>query len=247
MNKLNNKDRSIYVFFFFKLDVFLLLNMSINTKDIRGSAGKGIHNLKTGIRNEAKSRIERIKKIPLGTVLKTLGKGYEKYKDGSYKNIKKPSKATVAKTFTKAAAAIVSGLAGKGLSVEDKRMPGEMHGLLQLPSGKFAFANYMGPGTQLMTRLQRGDQGLTPVDRLAKKHDIDYTLATTPEDVIKADVAMIKGLSGARKAGEKNFNINQARLLIPKVAYERLTGRALFNDLKGPGPNKAYLLSQRNR
>jgi hypothetical protein len=223
--------------------------MPINTKDIRGSAGirKGIHNLKTGMRDEAKNVVERVKKIPLGAIAKFAKTGYEKYKDGSYKNIKKPSKVTVAKTFTKAAAAIVSGLAGKGISVEDRRMPGEMHGLLQLPSGKFAFANYMGPGTQLMTRLKRGDQGLTPVDRLAKKHDIDYSLATTPEDVVRADRAMIMGLRGARNAGEKTFNLNQGRLMIPKAAYERLTGRTLFNDLKGPGPNKAYLLSQRNR
>ena len=158
-----------------------------------------------------------------------------------------PLKGKIVRTFTKQAARVVSALAGQGTTVEDRRLPGEMHGLLQLPNGKFAFGNYIGPGTQLMTRLKRGDPGLTPVDKLAKKHDIDYSLATTKQDVINADRAMIGGLKGARRAGEKLFNIRQGQLMIPKAAYERLTGRTIFADLKGPGPNKAFLMAQRNK
>lgn len=154
-------------------------------------------------------------------------------------------KKKLVRTFTTQAAKVVSQLAGQGRSVVDKRLDGELHGLLRLPNGKFQFANYMGPGTQLITRLKRGDQGLTPVDKLAKIHDIDYSLATKPQDVRKADIEFIKGLKKARKQGESTFNLRQGQLMVPKVAYERLTGRTLFNDLKGPGQNKAFLLKNR--
>jgi len=151
------------------------------------------------------------------------------------------------RTFTKEAAQVVSQLAGQGRTVVDKRLDGEMHGLLRLPNGKFQFANYMGPGTQIITRLQRGDSGLTPVDRLAKVHDIDYALATTPSDVRKADTEFIRGIRRARKQGESTFNVRQAQLLVPKAAYERITGRTLFNDLKGPGKYKSFLLKNRRK
>jgi len=162
-------------------------------------------------------------------------------KEHKFKRFKKAA----VRTFTKQAAKIVSLLAGQGKEVVDNRLEGESHGLLRLPNGKFQFANYMGPGTQLIRRLKRGDPGLTPVDRLAKVHDIDYSLATTPQDVRKADKVFIKGIKKARKQGESTFNIRQAQLLVPKAAYERITGRTLFNDLKGPGKNKSFLLKNR--
>lgn len=150
-----------------------------------------------------------------------------------------------AKTFTKWGAQMYSKLRGRGQKVTDNRMLGEMHGLLELPNGQFAFANYMGPGTKVLTRLKRGDKGMTPVDKLAKIHDIDYALATTPAQVREADAEFIAGLEKARNAGEKTHNIRQGQLMVPKAAYERLTGKTLFNDLKGPGPNGPFLKSKR--
>jgi hypothetical protein len=151
----------------------------------------------------------------------------------------------VGKTFTKWGAQMYSKLMGRGDKVTDNRMLGEMHGLLELPNGKYAFANYMGPGTQVLTRLKRGDKGMTPVDKLAKIHDIDYALATTPAQVREADAQFIAGLEKARNQGEKTHNIRQGQLMVPKAAYERLTGKTLFNDLKGPGPNGPFLKSKR--
>jgi hypothetical protein len=151
------------------------------------------------------------------------------------------------KTFTNQAARVVSALAGSGTKITDNRMRGEMHGLLKLPNGKFGFANFMGPGTQIKKRIKRGIQGATPVDRLAKIHDIDYSLARTPRDVQKADMAFIRGLHTARQQGENTFNIRQGQLMVPKHAYERITGRTIFNDLKGPGNDGPFLQKARSQ
>jgi hypothetical protein len=67
--------------------------------------------------------------------------------------------------------------------------PGEKHTILKLPNGRTGIANYMGPGTNVIERLKRGDKGRTPADTVAKRHDIDYTLASgkaTKEEQLKA-------------------------------------------------------------
>ena len=57
--------------------------------------------------------------------------------------------------------------------------PGENHAILKLPNGMPGIANFMGPGTQVVKRLQRGDPPRTASDKTAMRHDIDYGLATT--------------------------------------------------------------------
>jgi len=56
---------------------------------------------------------------------------------------------------------------GGGLlnSVIDK-IPFEIH----IPSYEFC-----GPGTKLEERLKRGDQGINPLDKLCREHDIAYS------------------------------------------------------------------------
>jgi hypothetical protein len=64
---------------------------------------------------------------------------------------------------------------------------GEMHTLIILPNGRIGVANFMGPGTQVIKRIKRHDVGRTPVDTLARAHDIRYTLATSVDDLRIAD------------------------------------------------------------
>ena len=64
---------------------------------------------------------------------------------------------------------------------------GEMHTLLILPNGRIGMANFMGPGTQVIERIKRHDVGRTPVDTLARAHDIRYVLATSVDDLRTAD------------------------------------------------------------
>ena len=53
---------------------------------------------------------------------------------------------------------------------------------------------YMGPGTHLEKRLQRGDPGINRLDRIAKQHDIDYSRARSHQDKWKADDKMIRAI-----------------------------------------------------
>ena len=53
----------------------------------------------------------------------------------------------------------------------------------------------MGPGTKLKKRLARGDPGKNRLDRIAKQHDIDYSLARNLLDKWKADDKMIKAIN----------------------------------------------------
>ena len=99
---------------------------------------------------------------------------------------------------------------------------GEKHAIMKLPNGKWGSANFMGPNTQVMKRLKRGDNGLTPADEVAKRHDIDYSLASGMKDkqkqlkaVREADERMVKSLNRiANNKSDSTVNIEMGRRLI---------------------------------
>lgn len=94
-------------------------------------------------------------------------------------------------------------------------LPGEMHGLIQLPDrpNHYARAQYMGPGTSLKTRVLRGDPGLTAVDKSSKRHDIAYSLSTSQAQINAADDHMLRAIE---RNSDSQFNKNQARLIALK-------------------------------
>ena len=64
----------------------------------------------------------------------------------------------------------------------------------------------MGAGTYLKERLARGNPGVNRLDRIAKKHDMDYAKAKGLADKIKADqlmVARIDALPGRKSLTER--------------------------------------------
>ena len=106
---------------------------------------------------------------------------------------------------------------------------GERHAILQLPNGKYGVANYMGPGTQVIKRLKRGDPPRTLSDKTAMRHDIDYALAAGAKDkatqeklIREADRRMVSNLDRiAKTKGDAKKNIFQGRRLIQgKMAAE---------------------------
>ena len=108
---------------------------------------------------------------------------------------------------------------------------GERHAILELPNGKYGTANYMGPGTQIIKRLKRGDPPRTQSDKTAMRHDIDYTMAANAPNKVQqdkmvreADQRMIKNLNRiAKNKGDAKKNIFQGRRLIQgKMAAEDL-------------------------
>ena len=59
---------------------------------------------------------------------------------------------------------------------------GEKHAILKLPNGRMGVANFMGPGTNVLGRLKRGDPPRTLSDKTAQAHDVRYALNQQIED-----------------------------------------------------------------
>ena len=59
-----------------------------------------------------------------------------------------------------------------------------------LPGYQFA-----GPGTHLQKRLALGQKGINRLDRIARTHDIDYSVAQSLQDKWKADDKMIRAIA----------------------------------------------------
>jgi len=62
-------------------------------------------------------------------------------------------------------------------------LPGEKHQIIYLSDGTYNPARYSGPGTNLSTRIKRGDQPLSYVDKTAEAHDLKYALANNNQDI----------------------------------------------------------------
>jgi hypothetical protein len=139
---------------------------------------------------------------------------------------------------------------------------GEKHAILQLKNGKNGVANWMGPGTNVIARLKRGDPGRTPSDMVAKKHDIGYALAagepTREKQLAKvreADNRMIRSLQGIQSGehgGDASRNIQMGmRLIQAKTLGEDLgvLDKAKFAGSlnKISDPDKILLMSNNAR
>ena len=73
---------------------------------------------------------------------------------------------------------VIDTLANTLLSTkENKLLPGEKHQMIKMPDRRIAPAVFSGPGTNLETRIRRGDKPLSYVDKTAEAHDIRYQLA----------------------------------------------------------------------
>lgn len=138
--------------------------------------------------------------------------------------------------------------------------PGEKHMILQLKNGKNGVANFMGPGTQVEKRLRRNDPGRTPADTVAKRHDIDYALASGARDtagqfkqIRAADNRMINSLkkiqankSDAGRNIQAGMRLIQAKKLGEDVG---ILGKDKFaGPLKTiPDADKVLLMSNRDK
>lgn len=54
---------------------------------------------------------------------------------------------------------------------------GERHGVMLDGPQKGCKAQYMGPGTKVEKRIERGDPGINDLDKMAKQHDLSYLSA----------------------------------------------------------------------
>lgn len=135
---------------------------------------------------------------------------------------------------------------------------GEKHAVLKLPNGKYGVANYMGPGTNVVARLKRGDPGRTQSDMVAKRHDIDYALSKNEktkdaqlQKVREADNRMIKSLQKIREnRSDSNHNIQLGmRLIQAKTIGEDLgiLSKSKFAGDIGTVPKDDLVLLEKER
>lgn len=119
---------------------------------------------------------------------------------------------------------------------------GERHMPLILPSGKIELGSYIGPGTQVIKRLERDMPGKTATDTVAKMHDVNYTLAQNSDTVKEqlgkiraADVRMVNSLKKIqRENGDNPINIQSGmRIIQSKLIAENM---GLLNKNKFAGP-----------
>jgi hypothetical protein len=137
---------------------------------------------------------------------------------------------------------------------------GEKHSLLILKNYKPGFANYLGPGTHIIHRLEKDDPPRTYTDKVAKLHDINYTLSTFEpnkakqlKDIRDADALMINELQrGKEKKLDNRINIEIGqRFIQSKVALEdvgildkdKFTGKLNMYSNK----DKKLLLEEKNK
>jgi len=111
------------------------------------------------------------------------------------------------------------------------KFSGEKHAILQLANGKYGIANYMGPGTQVVKRIARGDPPRTLADKVAQRHDIDYTLAS-------AMSSKDKQLKAVREADNRMINslnrLEQGNLDAKKnimLGKQIIKGKTIAEDL----------------
>lgn len=100
---------------------------------------------------------------------------------------------------------------------------GEFHTVLELPNGKYGVGNYIGPGTNLTTRLKRGDPPRTAVDKVARAHDLRYATSSNADEVRRADNIFISKVAELeRKKADTSKNLTQAKIMSAKVLAEDL-------------------------
>jgi hypothetical protein len=111
----------------------------------------------------------------------------------------------------------------KGCGIYDKTVnfltgsklkDGEKHAIIYDPiKKKYTAANYIGPGTDLLTRLKRDDKPIVKADKVAQAHDIRYTLSKDVNGIKSADEKMVNKLKSLRKNKEDSaFNTIPAQL-----------------------------------
>jgi Phospholipase A2-like domain len=128
-------------------------------------------------------------------------------------------------------------------SNQNQLFEGEKHIPLIMPNGKIEIASWVGPGTQVISRLKRGDKGKTATDFVAMRHDLDYSVASNLDDIRTADQRMINKLNQIQKnKGDNIINILAGKKAIQTKVYLEDSGlldKNKFADLGGNNLNEA--------
>ncbi len=111
--------------------------------------------------------------------------------------------------------------------------PGEAHVVLNTPFG-LTRANFCGPGTDIIKRVNRGDRGVNQIDNACEKHDLLYHFAKTPEDLRRADNEMIREVDNVTDAGAVQKALAKGVIQAKKLGEDvGVFGPETFTSLPG--------------
>ena len=132
--------------------------------------------------------------------------------------------------------------------------PGELHAIGTC-KGRPCRSNFTGPKTRVAKRLRRqprgtehpwmaGDPPRNPTDVVSRRHDMEYGLAETPDEIRAADKRMLASLKKIRnKKSDSRFNTGPAYAgIASKVAAEDfglLSKSAFIDDDRPSDADKA--------
>ena len=112
----------------------------------------------------------------------------------------------------------------------------EFHAYLMTDRG-LTRGNYIGPGTNVLERIRRGDAPISGTDKVAQAHDLRYTLANGDKAAERAaDHKMISKLQDPKVDSMLNRAIGRVPIQA-KVAAERMGIMQQGNFSKGPAIN----------
>jgi len=117
----------------------------------------------------------------------------------------------------------------------EEGFPGEHHAILKLQDGRIRKGNLIGPGTNIIARIKRGDRGITPVDKISEMHDINYSLANNLDDIRAADDRMLRDVKQVKDRHlDSRINIAQANAIKLKKYGQSMPSQAWTRTIQFP-------------
>jgi hypothetical protein len=135
------------------------------------------------------------------------------------------------------------------LSSKSQLFEGEKHIPLIMPDGSIQIANWVGPSTQVIKRLKRGDKGKTATDYVAMRHDLDYSIAQNLDHIRNADQRMINRLNQIQaQNGDNKLNILAGKKAIQSKVYledKGLLSKNAFADFSALPADEKQLIQNK--
>jgi Phospholipase A2-like domain len=99
--------------------------------------------------------------------------------------------------------------------------------------------NFLGPGTKLQKRLERGDRGVNPLDEAAKEHDIAYSRSESLPERHKADQILENKAWSRVKSKDASLGEKAAAWIVTNtMKAKRKLGMGLRKKSKNDGKVK---------
>lgn len=116
---------------------------------------------------------------------------------------------------------------------------------MNVPGYKFC-----GPGTKLSERIERGDEGVNPLDEACRQHDIAYSEKNgnrREADRRLAEQAFSRMLAGETPPDERTVAMMTACCMVSKITFEKFFNRIRKAIKKSDKKNKKIIKKSKKR